>query len=117
MTTPSEPTGTLFDEKRCPHGVRLPHECRDCFNEIPKPLAAPSGSPFVEVRVALWQRLCGKADKVTKHATLTAAIAFVEGLESGLTQEVVNGELTFLDGDDILATVYVRVENGQMRDG
>jgi len=63
----------------------------------------------VEVRAVLWNRLCGKAEKVTKHATLADAIAFVECVESGLTKEVINGELTFWDDDDMLASIGVRV--------
>lgn len=23
-------------ERRCPHGIRWPHECRDCFDSMPK---------------------------------------------------------------------------------
>ena len=69
---------------------------------------------FVEVRAVLWNRMClsqPARNKVTKHNTLDAAIAFVNAIESGLKKEVINGELTFWDAYDMLASICVRVSH------
>ena len=64
--------------------------------------------PVISVSVVLWGRL-GEGPKVSKHPSLCAAIAFVDSMELGLWRRIVNGEFSFWDGDNMLASIRVEI--------
>lgn len=45
-------------ERRCPHGVRWPHECRECEATLPSPYDFKSVDEY-EVAVEEWEKQHG----------------------------------------------------------
>lgn len=64
----------------------------------------------LEFTAVLWSRLCGKGAKVTKHDTLNRAIKYVASIATGIPICIHNGEIQFCEGDDLLATITVKIK-------